>query len=196
MSMNTKSKVAVTLSILVGATISVGTLGGCETTKEVDRTQRKPHTAMRGPAYKRLILTYNEANNLAYRADRYAKAMRDSSSVDPDTQLRATELAENVAKFAKDIEWSLANTQRMAWHRSEMDLYWEEFRALYPDDSYFTFVYTTKDMRKATTKNTMKNQAEYAELHEPEKHDSNWGSLFKRPAEKVYDDQKAKQETN
>ncbi len=190
MAMNNKT----TLTIALGLVIASGSLVGCVSTPEIDRTKRRPHTAMRGPAYKRLIVTYNEANNLAYRADRYAKAMRDSDAVDPDTQLRAMELADDVAKFADDIEWSLANNQRMIWHRQEMNGYWDRFVELYPDDEVFAEVLTSSEMRKTTWKLQMKNQAEYADLHEYERAKPRWGDLFKMKAEKVYKQQVEKQD--
>ncbi|MDF1809830.1 MAG: hypothetical protein P1U42_09055 [Phycisphaerales bacterium] len=175
-----------TLALTLGLVVSTSALTGCSSTREIDRTTRRPHTAMRGPAYKRLIITYNEANNLAYRADRYAKALRDSGSVDADTQLRAMELAEDTAKFADDIEWSLANTQRMTWHKNTMDKFWDRFLELYPEDGAFANAYTDGDMRKASPKLKLKNQAEYADLHEYERHDPNWGPLFHPTGESVY----------
>jgi hypothetical protein len=199
MSINTKRSRTITLGLigligLTGLVVASGSLVGCASTPEIDRTKRRPHTAMRGPAYKRLVLTYNEANNLAYRADRYAKVMRDSGSVDPDTQLRAMELAEDLAKFADDIEWSLTNTQRMIYHRKTMDEYWESFLALYPEDEGFMAAFTNKDMRKVTRKLDLKNQAEYAELHAPEKHATNWSDLFHVTGRVVYDRQVEKQD--
>tara|TARA_R110002111_G_scaffold185307_1_gene251297 strand:+ start:1472 stop:2038 length:567 start_codon:yes stop_codon:yes gene_type:complete len=186
--------VRITCVFALGLVVASGSLVGCATTKEIDRTQRRPHTAMRGPAYKRLILTYNEANNLAYRAERYAKALRDSGSVEPDIQLTAMELAEDLAAFADDIEWSLANTQRMSWHRTEMNGYWDRFLELYPDDRNYVDAFTTKEMRKASRKLELKNQEEYAELHEYEHHDANWSSLFHVTGRAVYDRQIEKQD--
>jgi len=190
MSMTGKRTLAIGLTLVIVA----GALGGCASTQEIDRTKRRPHTAMRGPAHKRLIITYNEANNLAYRADRYAKALRDSGSVDPDTQLRAMELAEDLAKFADDAEWSLANNQRVIWNRDRMDEYWERFLALYPEDQAFADAFTNKDMRKVTPKLKLKNQAEYADLHEYEHHDANWSSLLSVTGRVVYDRQVEKQD--
>jgi len=173
---------------LAVVTVAVGSLAGCATSQEIDRTQRRPHTAMRGPAFKRLIITYNEANNLAYRSDRYAKALRDAGSVDPDTQLRAFELAADLASYAEDIEWSLANNQRITWHRNRMDRYWDEFLALYPEDESFANTFLDEDMRKTTPKLKLKNQAEYAELHEYEHHDADWSTLLHPTGETVYHD--------
>lgn len=181
--------------IALGLVVASGSLVGCKATpQEIDRTKRRPHTAMRGPAYKRLILTYNEANNLAYRSDRYARALRDAGTVDPDTQLRAMELAEDLAQFVDDIEWSLANSQRMNWHTDTMDGYWDRFIALYPQDASYADAFTNKDMRKPTAKFELKNQAEYANLHEYEHHDANWSSLFHVTGRDVYTDQVEKQD--
>lgn len=182
-----------TCVMALGLVVVAGSLVGCASTQEIDRTHRKPHTAMRGPAYKRLVITYNEANSLAYRSSRYAKMMRDSDAVDPDTQLRAMELAEDVASFADDVEWSLANTQRMTWHRSEIDNLWDRFLALYPDDANYADAYTDKDMRKVTRKLDLKNQAEYADLHTYEHHDAEWSTLF-GTGRVIYDRQIEKQD--
>ena len=174
MSINTKRS----LTIALGLIIASGSLVGCASSQEIDRTKRRAHTAMRGPAFKRLVLTYNEVYSLAYRADRYAKAIQSSDAVDPDTQLRASELAEDLAQFADDVEWSLANNQRIRWHRSEMDRLWDQFAELYPEDGSFVDAYTNKHMRKVTRKLDLKNQAEYADLHTYERHNPNWGSLY------------------
>ena len=149
---------------------------------------------MRGPAYKRLVLTFNEANNLAYRADRYAKALRDAGSVDPDTLIEAQELAADLAQYADDIEWSLANQQRMVWHRTEMDRYWDRFLALYPEDESYMVAFTDGEIRKPSRKLELKNQEEYRKLHEYEHHDAEWSLFFTPVGRKVYDDQIEKQD--
>ncbi len=183
-----------TCVLALGLVITAGSLVGCGTIQEIDRTQRRAHTAMRGPAFKRLVLTYNEVNNLAYRADRYAKALRDAGSVDPDTQLMAFELADDLALFADDVEWSLANNQRIRWHKKHMDTFWDRFLDLYPEDVAFADSYTGKEMRKVTRKIDLKNQAEYAELHKYEHHDAQWSTLFHVTGRDVYTDQVRKQD--
>lgn len=179
---------------LVASSLIAVVLSGCGTVREIDRTERRPHTAMRGPAFKRLVLTFNEANNLAYRADRYAKALRDAGTVDPDTMLEAQELADDLASFADDIEWSLTNLQRMTWHRTEMDRYWDRFLDLYPEDEDFMTAYTDKEMRKPTPKLALKNQEEYRNLHEYEHHDAEWSTFFYPIGREVYDRQIEKQD--
>lgn len=186
---------------LMTSVISLGLLGalmlagvGCASSQEIDRTKRRPHTAMRGPAYKTLILTYNEAYHLAYRADRYAKALRDAGTVDEATLSDARELADELAGFADDIEWSLANTQRMNGHRGQMNRYWDRFLDLYPDDEGYHEAYTEDGMRKATRKLALKNQDEYRQLHEYERHDADWSILLKPIGVKVYKDQLEKQD--
>lgn len=181
------------MSILIAMALAALLVGCNASPREIDRTHRRPHTAMRGPAYKRLVLTFNEANNLAYRADRYAKALRDSGSVDADTQLRAKELADDLAAYADDIEWSLTNNQRMVWHRTEMDRYWDRFLELYPEDEVFAESYTDHDMRRVTRKIQLKNQEEYRLLHEYEHPPRKWGTLFHPPGEAIYDRQIEKQ---
>ena len=182
------------LVLALGLVVVAGSLVGCGTIQEIDRTQRRAHTAMRGQAFKRLVLTYNEVYNLAYRADRYAKVLRDSGSVDPDTQLKASELAEDLAQFADDVEWSLANNQRIRSHQRHMNTYWDRFLDLYPQDENFADAYTNKEMRKVTRKIDMKNQAEYADLHTYEHHDAQWSTLFHVTGRDVYTDQVKKQD--
>ncbi len=182
------------MSTLIAFALTMILVGCNASPREIDRTERRPHTAMRGPAYKRLILTYNEANNLAYRADRYAKALRDAGTVDPDTLLEAQELAADLAQFSDDIEWSLANLQRMAWHRTEMNRYWDRFLELYPEDDDYMLAYTDGDIRRPSPKLTLKNQEEYRALHEYEHHDAEWSTFFYPIGREVYDRQIQKQD--
>lgn len=182
------------MSTLIAMTLTMILVGCSASPPEIDRTKRRPHTAMRGPAYKRLVLTYNEANNLAFRADRYAKALRDAGSVEPDTLLEAQELAADLAQFSDDIEWSLANLQRMTWHRTEMNRYWDRFLALYPEDEDLMIAYTDDDIRKPSPKLALKNQEEYRALHEYEHHDAQWSTFFTPIGRKVYERQIEKQD--
>ena len=141
-----------TSSLLVAVIV---TLGACSP-QAIDRTERRPHTAHRGVAYKRLILTLNEANALAYRANEYAEIMNASNEVDDETKAKATKLVEEAEQFADDIEWSLANNQRMKWHRNEMNRLWGQFKKLYPEDKDYAKGYTTWAMRKPTPKLRLK----------------------------------------
>ncbi len=134
-----------------------GLMVGCSATSP-DRTERRPHTAMRGPAHKRLILTLNESHHLSLRANQYADALEASGQVDPMTLLEARELAEDAAQFADDVEWSVANNQRMVWHRTSMDDLWDRFLALYPQDEAIVEAYRSKDMRKTTYKVILKKR--------------------------------------
>jgi len=139
-----------TLVLALGAV-----LVGCSATSP-DRTKRRPHTAMRGPAHKRLILTLNESHNLSLRANQHADALEASGQVDPMTMLDARELAEDAAQFADDVEWSVTNNQRMVWHRTHMDGLWDRFIDLYPEEQGWANAYRTKDMRKAPFKVQLK----------------------------------------
>lgn len=139
-----------TLVLALGAV-----LVGCSATSP-DRTKRRPHTAMRGPAHKRLILTLNESHNLSLRANQHADALEASGQVDPMTMLDARELAEDAAQFADDVEWSVTNNQRMVWHRTHMDGLWDRFIDLYPEEQDWANAYRTKDMRKAPYKVQLK----------------------------------------
>tara|TARA_A100001391_G_scaffold195650_3_gene173219 strand:- start:1962 stop:2540 length:579 start_codon:yes stop_codon:yes gene_type:complete len=192
--MPTKRTWKFALCPILGLVLASTLIVGCSTPPEIDRTKRGVHTAMRGPAYKTLVLTYNEANNLAYRTDRYAKALRDAGTVDADTQLQAQELAEDVAKFADDVEWSLANNQRIGWHKSIMNEFWDRFLDLYPEDEAYRDAYASKEMRKVTRKIDLKNQAEYADVHTYERHNPNWPPLFKTTGRAIYDRQIEKQD--
>ena len=139
-------------------------LGGCAVSvpksadTSPDRTVRRPHTAMRGPAHKRLILTLNESHHLSIRANEYADALEASGEVDPMTMLAARELADDTAQFADDVEWSVANNQRMKWHRTRLDQMWDRFVEIYPQDEDFAEGFRTKEMRKTTYKVRMKRE--------------------------------------
>ncbi|MBO6514134.1 MAG: hypothetical protein JJ974_09235, partial [Phycisphaerales bacterium] len=128
--MNTRSSART--YFVIALAISATTLTACSP-REIDRTERRPHTAMRGVAYKRLILTLNEANALAYRAEENAEILFASDDVDEKTKEEAMVLVDEAKAFADDIEWSLANTQRMTWHRSEMNRLWDSYAKLYPE---------------------------------------------------------------
>lgn len=140
---------------VIALAISATTLTACSP-REIDRTKRRPHTAMRGVAYKRLILTLNEANALSYRAEEYAEILYASDDVDAKTKEDAMVLVDESKKFVDDIEWSLANTQRMTWHRNEMNRLWKNFNKLYPEDEDYSDGYTKWAVRKPTPKLRLK----------------------------------------
>jgi len=150
MKTRTTSILQTTLVLALGAV-----LVGCSATSP-DRTDRRPHTAMRGPAHKRLILTLNESHHLSLRASQHAEALEASGRVDALTLLDARELAEDAAQFADDVEWSVANNQRMTWHRSHMDGLWGRFNDLYPEEQGWADAYRSKEMRKAPYKRDLK----------------------------------------
>ncbi len=143
--------------------------------REIDRTERRPHTAMRGVAYKKLILTLNEANALAYRADQQAQVIAASDEVDDQFKSEAIHLAETAATFADDIEWSLANNQRMTWHRTEMNRLWNKYKDLYPEDKAYAKAYKKWSLRKPTPKLRLKFN--YDDNYGIEKTKPRWNDL-------------------
>lgn len=163
-----------TSTLLAMTVVAVTGLTACAP-REIDRTERRPHTAHRGVAYKRLILTLNEANALAFRASEYAELMYESDEVDDKTKDDAMRLVDETKAFADDIEWSLANNQRMTWHRSEMNRLWGKFKKLYPEDKEFANDYTTWAMRKPTPKLRLKMN--YKENYGIEKSKPRWSDL-------------------
>jgi len=144
-----------TTLLIIALAVAATTMTACSP-REVDRTERRPHTGMRGVAYKKLILTLNEANALAHRAEESAALMDASNTVDDQTKEKAQRLVDDAQSFADDIEWSLANNQRMTWHRSEMNRLWGKYKKLYPQDKDFTKDYTKWSIRKPTPKLRLK----------------------------------------
>jgi len=167
------SKTKTTL-LLIAAAIAATAMTACSP-RAVDRSERRVHTAHRGVAYKKLILTLNEANALAYRADQYAQLMYASDAVDDKTKEEAMQLVDSAKTFADDIEWSLANNQRMAWHRSEMDRLWHKFKDLYPEDKAYAKGYKNWTMRKPTPKLRLKFN--YDDNYGIEKTKPRWNDL-------------------
>ena len=163
-----------TAYLLLGAIIIVSAMTAC-TPREVDRTKRRPHTAMRGVAFKRLILTLNEANALAFRAEEYAELMNASDDVDDATKEKADRLVDDTKAFADDIEWSLANNQRVTWHRSEMNRLWDKFKKLYPEDKDYAKEYTKWAIRKPTPKIRLKMN--YKDNYGIERSEPQWEDL-------------------
>jgi len=163
-----------TTFFLIAAVIAATTMSAC-THQSVDRTERRPHTGMRGVAYKKLILTLNEANALAYKADEYAQLMYASDDVDDKTKEKAMQLVDDANAFADDIEWSLANNQRMTWHRSVMNRLWNKYKDLYPEDKAYAKGYKNWSVRKPTPKLRLKFN--YDDNYGIEKAKPQWGDL-------------------
>lgn len=124
-------------------------LSACGTPPTRAERMKSPQTAMRGPAYKRLIVTFNEAHQLAVKASDYA-ALLESEGADADRVLAANELADDSAKFADDCEWFLANRRRMQWHQVYMNKLWVRYDELDPDHRGTVIAYTEKKTRKPT----------------------------------------------
>ena len=162
-------------AILLIATVLLTTaMVGCSP-RDIDRTERRPHTGMRGVAFKRLILTLNEANALSYRAEEYAELMYASDDVDDKTKEKAMKLVDDTKTFADDVEWSLANNQRMIWHRSEMNRLWGKFKKLYPEDKSYAKGYTKWGIRKPTPKLRLKFN--YSDNYGIERAEPRWEDL-------------------
>ncbi len=122
-------------------------LAGCGPKRpDVNRNQRKIHSAHRGLAFTRLVVTFNEANALARAAQEGADSIAATDPEDP-TAIKAAELAEETRSFADDIEWSLANTQKMFNHRRYMDKLWNQYTKLFPEEQEMVDAYRSGDLR-------------------------------------------------
>lgn len=141
--MHRTAKAALTLA-LAGAAIA---LTACGTVPTREQRTHSPQTAMRGPAYKRLIVTFSEAHQLAVKASDYA-ARLESEGADPDKVQAAQQLADDAAKFADDCEWFLANRRRMQWHQSHMNDLWVRWDELDESNRGTVLAYTDDDLRK------------------------------------------------
>lgn len=158
-------------------------LTACGTIPTREERMKSPQTAMRGPAYKRLVVTFNEAHSLAVMAADYASQLS-AEGGDPNTVLAAQELADDAAKFADDIEWFLANRRRMQWHQSHMNDLWVRYDELDPDHRATVLAYTEKPVRKPSYKIQLKR--DYKEQYEIETPEPRWGDLFYPVGAKLY----------
>lgn len=158
-------------------------LTACGTPPTREDRMKSPQTAMRGPAYKRLIVTFNEAHQLAVKAADFA-AETEAAGGDPETVLAAQELADDAARFADECEWFLANRRRMQWHQTYMNKLWVRFDELDPDHRGTVLAYTEKDTRKPTLLFQLKR--DYNEQWDLDYGDQNFGDLFYPVGAKLY----------
>lgn len=136
---------------------------------------KSPQTARRGPAFKRLIITFNEAHSLAVLAADHA-ARLESEGADPDELLAARELADDAALFADDCEWFLANRRRMNWHQSYMNDLWVRYDELDESHRGTVVAYTDRQTRRPTRLLLLKR--EYEDRYGIERPERQWGDLF------------------
>tara|TARA_R110000782_G_scaffold57258_12_gene119669 strand:- start:4653 stop:5225 length:573 start_codon:yes stop_codon:yes gene_type:complete len=165
---------------LAGAALALTACGSIPTREQ---RMKSPQTAMRGPAYKRLVVTFNEAHNLAVKAADYSSQLAAEGAA-PEEVLAAQELADDAAKFADDIEWFLANRRRMQWHQSHMNKLWVRYDEMNPDHRGTVLAYTEKAVRKPSFKIELKH--DYNEQYEIETPDPRWGDLFYPVGAKLY----------
>lgn len=161
--------------IIMLAAILLPMLAACGTPPTREQRMKSPQTAMRGPAYKRLIQTFNEAHNLAVKSSDYA-ARIESEGGDPNLVLQAQELADDSAKFADDIEWFLTNRRRMQWHQVHMNRLWERYDALDEAHRETILAYTDRSVRRPTL--LIKLKLEYRDRYGVERPEPRWGDLF------------------
>lgn len=165
----------------------VATLAACGTIPTREERMKSPQTAMRGPAYKRLVVTFNEAHSLAVKASDYA-ALLEVQGADPERIEAAQTLADDAATFADDIEWFLANRRRMQWHGQHMNDLWVRYDEINPDARGTVLAYTDKDVRRPTYKIQLKNQIKSNDPLGERKYtyDSNFSDLFYPVGAKQY----------
>lgn len=144
---------------------------------------KSPQTAMRGPAYKRLVVTFNEAHSLAVKATDHAAELEATGAPEEQVQTAAA-LADDAAKFADDIEWFLTNRRRMQWHQSHMNDLWVRYDELDEEHRDTVIAYTDKDLRKPSFKISLKR--DYAEQHGVERPEPRWGDLTHTVGAKHY----------
>jgi len=136
-----------TVPVLAGALALIVLAPGCVQRPVVDRTERKPHTSFRGGGYTRLIATFNEANALERAARDQAQYLSDQFGDDGLIQ-RATQLADETARWADDMEWALANQQRVPNHRAYMNKLWDRYTDLFPQERGLVEAYTSGRTRR------------------------------------------------
>lgn len=168
----TRTTHAALVLALAGATLA---LTACGTPPTREQRMKSPQTAMRGPAYKRLVVTFNEAHNLAVKSTDHA-ARLEAEGGDPDQVLTAQELADDAAKFADEIEWFLTNRRRMQWHQTYMNTLWERYDAMDAEHRETVLAYTDKKLRKPSYLISLKR--DYQDVHGIERPEPRWGDLF------------------
>lgn len=148
----------ITKAMLLASLAGVLTgLTACGTIPAREDRMKTPQTAMRGPAYKRLIQTFNEAHSLAVKASDHAALLK-TQGADPAEIETAQTLADDSAMFADDIEWFLSNRRRMQWHGQHMNNLWVRYDEINPDARGTVLAYTDKELRRPTFKIQLKNQ--------------------------------------
>jgi hypothetical protein len=177
--MTRTSRTILTLA-LAGAAVA---LTACGTPPTREQRMKAPQTAMRGPAYKRLVVTFNEAHTLAVKAADFSRRL-ETEGAEQDRVLDAQQLADDSARFADEIEWFLTNRRRMQWHQTYMNTLWERFDALDTDHRDTVLAYTEKTTRKPTLLYSLKR--DYHEQHGIETPDPRWGDLFYPVGAKLY----------
>lgn len=135
---------AICLVSLAGVLIALTACGSIPTREE---RLKSPQTAKRGPAYKRLVVTFNEAHQLAVKSADYA-ALLEMQGADAERQQAAQQLADDAATFADEIEWFLANRRRMQWHGKHMNELWVRYDEINPDARGTVLAYSDKELRK------------------------------------------------
>lgn len=162
-------------------------LTACGTIPAREDRMKTPQTAMRGPAYKRLVVTFNEAHSLAVKAADYA-ALLEVQGASEDKIQAAQTLADDSAKFADDIEWFLANRRRMQWHGQHMNSLWVRYDELNPDGRGTVLAYTDKELRRPTYLIQLKNQIKRDDPLGPRKYtyDSDFSDLTYTVGAKQY----------
>ncbi len=165
---------------LAGMTLA---LTACGTPPTREQRMKSPQTAMRGPAYKRLVVTFNEAHSLAVKAADFSRRI-ESEGADSSRVLAAQQLADDSAHFADEIEWFLTNRRRMQWHQTHMNKLWERFDALDAEHREAVLAYTDKKVRKPTLLYSLKQ--DYKKEHRIETPDARWGDLFYPVGAKLY----------
>lgn len=176
----TRTSKAILMLALAGATVA---LTACGTPPTREQRMRAPQTAMRGPAYKRLVITFNEAHSLAVMAADFSRRL-ETEGADPDRVLDAQQLADDSARFADEIEWFLTNRRRMQWHQTHMNTLWERFDALDEAHRDTVLAFTDKQVRSPTMLFSLKQ--DYRRQHGIETPDPRWGDLFYPVGAKLY----------
>ena len=147
---------------------------GCTQRPVIDRTSRKPHTSFRGLGFTRLIATFNEANALR-RAMHDQEARLEEEAAGSERLERARELQETVVSWTDDIEWALANQQRVPNHRAYMNTLWSEYTEIFPEERELVEAYTSGETRRYWFQR--KYKIAYREKYGIEKDEPRWEDI-------------------
>lgn len=158
--------------LALGATLIA--LSACNA-PPIDRDKRKPRTAFRGLGFTRLITTFNEVNALERAAGDQLAYLETLDGVSDERLEKVGDLHAEAERYSDDIEWALANQQRVPNHRTYMDTLWGKYTRLFPEEKRYVSSYRSGKTRRYKFQRYYKMA--YRENYGIEKAEPRWEDL-------------------